>query len=164
MPELRSALRLPRTYNVMKNALAWLRGARVPSLPGPVLIDRRVRLGPIATFPLRLPPFVRENRPHDLIESLAVPREGFAHPHFVKRTDLREGTLSPSVRNGGTRFQAVYTHDVERELEEQARGFGEDPAAPERIAEHEPPFRHVRPARHAAKLENADRFVQPVRD
>ena len=76
-------------------------------------------------------PVVREDAPQHLIVKLAMAKERTAQQAFLHCADLAERAVAAAVGHGGTGLKALCAHDIECEVENQARPFEEDARAPE---------------------------------
>src|SRR5688572_26662131 len=107
------------------------------------------------------PPVLRENAPQDLVVILAVAKERATEHAFLHRAQLAQRAVTAPVRRGRARLEAMRADHAEREVEDEAGAFHEDPRAPVFRAHREAPLRRAEARLERAHLEDANRRVHP---
>src|SRR4051812_31846954 len=110
---------------------------------------------------LGLAPVLPDDRPECLVEVFAVAQEALAQHGLFHRSDFRERAVAPAVRYRGARLEAMHADCLECKLHRQPRSIHENPRAPERTSDYEPPFRRRESGLQLTELEQTDRRLHP---
>src|SRR5436190_7737927 len=108
---------------------------------------------------LRLEPVGGNNRPHDLIQILAVLQQRSPKDAFLHRTELAQGAIAAAVLHGRARLEAVHVRVLEGEINRGPRAREKQARSPEWRADRESPLRDREPRRDRADLHETDRVV-----
>src|SRR5439155_27191578 len=113
---------------------------------------------------LRLAPFLAEDRPRRLVETLPVADERLSQNAFPHGANLSERAVAPAVQHRRARLEPVAADRVERELHDELRAVDENAGAPELRRDGKAPLRAAEVGFERTDLEQTDCDIGPARN
>ena len=102
-----------------------------------------------------LSPFIRQDRPHRVIQHSGRTRKAVAEGTFLNATELHERGAAPGIRHGDTALEPSTRERLEREVDDGRRAIDERSGTPKRGVERETDFRRAEAWLNRPQLEQA---------